>query len=109
MHAVCLDCLEELGETADGSEQWKALSWEESMTFVQSLLEPAAKPPNVAKIEWRRGDVVVFDNLMTQHSVTPTDAYTDDSGVRRLMTRTAYQTMVDVLNDEPAMPMEPTS
>ena len=34
------------------------------------------------------GDVVLFDNLQTQHSVTPTDAYAV-AGRRRLMTRTA--------------------
>jgi alpha-ketoglutarate-dependent taurine dioxygenase len=27
-------------------------------------------------VAWRAGDVVLFDNLSTQHSVTPTDAYT---------------------------------
>jgi hypothetical protein len=25
-------------------------------------------------LDWRPGDVVLFDNLQTQHSVTPTDA-----------------------------------
>ena len=68
------------------------------MDFIETLLRPAAKPPHVAKVDWRPGDVIVFDNLMTQHSVTPTDAYTTVKGVRRLMTRTAYQPELDVLN-----------
>ena len=98
VHAVCLDSLEELDETAEGKELWQALSWEESMDFIETLLRPAAKPPHVAKVDWRPGDVIVFDNLMTQHSVTPTDTYTTVKGVRRLMTRTAYQPELDVLN-----------
>ena len=36
------------------------------------------------------GDVVLWANLETQHSVTPTDAYAV-GGMRRLMTRTAMQ------------------
>ena len=93
VHAVCLDHLEE----ADGEGGWRALSWADSQSFLEELLAPAARPPHVQMIDWRPGDFVIFDNLATQHSVTPTNAYTA-SGHRRLMTRTALQPMVDPLS-----------
>ena len=92
VHAVCLDHLEEW----DGIElEWQPLSWEESQAFIEALLAPAARPPHLRLIEWLPGDVLFFDNLQMQHSVTPTDAYAGGgSFARRLMTRTAYQPKV---------------
>ena len=73
--------------------------------FLEALLAPAARPPNVAVVGWRAGDVLLFDNLATQHSVTPSHRCGDDAGYaaipgeRRLMTRTAMQPTVPVLNN----------
>ena len=91
VHTVCLDHLEEWGR--DG---WVALPWEASQELLEALLAPAASPPHLLSIDWRPGDLVVFDNLQTQHSVTPTDAYTK-KGMRRLMTRTAMPAAAQVL------------
>ena len=88
VHAVCLDHLHESGHGA--------LTWGESMAFVEALLAPAAKPPNMLAVAWEPGDVAVWDNRSTQHSVTPTHRNGADDGYaalkqRRLMTRTAMQ------------------
>eukprot|EP00931_Biecheleriopsis_adriatica_P074309 TRINITY_DN48397_c0_g1_i1.p1 TRINITY_DN48397_c0_g1~~TRINITY_DN48397_c0_g1_i1.p1 ORF type:complete len:423 (+),score=40.13 TRINITY_DN48397_c0_g1_i1:158-1426(+) len=88
VHAVCLDHLEEEGRGA--------LTWEESVSFIENLLAPAARPLHMIAYQWRPGDVVVFDNRCLQHSVTPTHRHGDDIGYvalgqRRLMTRTAMQ------------------
>ncbi len=111
VHAVCLDCLEERiggdeggdgegsgaggeggGSGEDGGSGegggWRPLSWAASQAFLEALLTPAARPPHLQVISWSAGDVVLWDNLRTQHSVTPTDAYAV-AGRRRLMTRTA--------------------
>ena len=94
VHAVCLDRLEE--RVGDASE-WTALEWADSQAFLEQLLAPAARPPHLLHVDWAPGDVVLFDNLQTQHSVTPTDAYATTKGARRLMTRTAMQPAVDML------------
>ena len=112
VHAVCLDFLEELVSAGDGTDgngtnndgtaderaEWQPLSYEASQAFLETLLSEAAAPPHLALVDWKPGDVVVFDNVQTQHSVTPTDAYATVDGMRRLMTRTALQPMVDVLS-----------
>ena len=74
------------------------LSWKESIDFVEQLLAPAARPPHVLAVGWRPGDVCIWDNRTTQHSVTPSHLSTKgDKGYaalpnqRRLMTRTAMQ------------------
>ena len=90
VHAVCLDHLEERQE--DGV--WEALPWEESVAFVEALLLPAAQPSRVEKLDWRRGDWTIWDNIRTQHSVTPQDVHI---GMRRMMTRTAMQPKERVL------------
>jgi len=92
VHTVCLDHLEEL--TGD---KWMPLSWAASQEFVERLLAPAASPPYLQLIDWQAGDVVLWDNLQTQHSVTPTDAYVV-KGQRRLMTRTAMMPAMAVLS-----------
>eukprot|EP00746_Dinoflagellata_sp_MGD_P150604 gnl/MRDRNA2_/MRDRNA2_82437_c0_seq2.p1 gnl/MRDRNA2_/MRDRNA2_82437_c0~~gnl/MRDRNA2_/MRDRNA2_82437_c0_seq2.p1 ORF type:complete len:268 (+),score=36.04 gnl/MRDRNA2_/MRDRNA2_82437_c0_seq2:50-805(+) len=88
VHAICLDHLEEQGRGA--------LSWEESMAFIEQLLAPAARPPHLLAFEWKPGDVVVWDNRCTQHSSTPTHRNGADAGYiilgeRRRMTRTFMQ------------------
>ena len=87
-HGLCLDHLEELGHGP--------LSWTESVAFVEALLGPAARPPHLLAVGWRPGDVAVWDNRTTQHSVTPTHCNGADPGYAalaetRLMTRTAMQ------------------
>lgn len=105
VHAVCLDHLEERADgeladaTGDGEGCWRPLPWADSQALLEELLAPAARPPHLLLVDWRAGDVVLFDNLQTQHSVTPTAAYSV-KGARRLMTRTAMQPAVDVLNPE---------
>lgn len=84
VHAVCLDHLEEQQE--DG--EWKPLEWKEGQNFIEQLLLPAAHPSRVLKLKWRRGDWAIWDNIRTQHSVTPQDVHI---GMRRMMTRTAMQ------------------
>ena len=87
VHSVCLDHLKE----EDGDHRIRrALSWRQSMDFLETLLGPAAAQ-NVIEVDWKPGDMVVFDNLRLMHSVTPTKAYDDTQGQRRLMTRTAMQ------------------
>lgn len=104
VHAVCLDHLEENVEALqpgfeggggggggdDDEGAWMPLSWAESQLIIEELLAPAAAPRHRLRVDWRAGDVVLWDNLATQHSVTPTDAYSRP-GLRRLMTRTAMQ------------------
>ena len=54
-------------------------------------------------LEWQPGDLVLFDNLGTMHSVTPTHGsdgmpgYASVPGERRLMTRTAMQPSTGML------------
>lgn len=102
VHSVCLDRLEELlGEGGEGGEErgeaseWQPWSWSESQAFVEALLAPAAASPT--ELAWTPGDVALWDNLQTQHSVTPSEVYTSDPKQRRLMTRTAMQPLQDVL------------
>ena len=109
VHCVCLDHLEELltdDETmSDGRrvEHRVPLSWADSQAFLEALLAPAARPPHLLVLAWQPGDVVLFDNLSTMHSVTPTHAYGGVKGYaaveceRRLMTRTAMQPGVQML------------
>ena len=87
-HGLCLDHLEERGHGP--------LSRAESVAFVEELLGPAARPPHLLAVGWRPGDVAVWDNRTTQHSVTPTHRNGTDPGYAtlaetRLMTRTAMQ------------------
>ena len=89
--------IEYCGPPRPGSGEWRPIDWEASQALLERLLAPAAKPPHLQVIEWRPGDVVIWANLQTQHSVTPTNAYSIP-GQRRLMTRTAMQPTVDVLN-----------
>jgi hypothetical protein len=62
------------------------LSWEESQSFVETLLAPACRPPQILALQWQAGDMAVFDNLRLQHSVTPSicngndDAYASIPG-----------------------------
>ena len=93
VHSVCLDHLEE--EDHDRGVR-RALSWQQSMDFLEMLLGPAATQ-NVIEVDWKPGDMVVFDNLRLMHSVTPTNAYDDTQGQRRLMTRTAMQPTTKIL------------
>ena len=92
VHSVALHCFEELQE--DG-ETWRPMAFEDSVAFIETLLAPVAVKPLV--IDWRRGDLLFFDNLRCQHSVTPTDAFTVP-GKRRLMIRTSMQPSVNVLD-----------
>lgn len=87
-HGLCLDHLEEAGRGA--------LSWQDSVAFVEALLGRGAKPPHLLPLEWRRGDLVIWDNRTTQHSVTPSHGHGGvvgyaAKGLTRLMTRTAMQ------------------
>ena len=91
VHSVCLDHLEE--EAGDGVH---SLSWTQSMEFIETLLGPAAAQ-NVVEVDWKPGDMVVFDNMRLMHSVTPTGAYDNTRGQRRLMTRTAMQPITKTL------------
>lgn len=76
-----------------------ALSWSESMDFLEELLGPAAQPPHVVALDWRPGDYAFWDNRCTWHIVTGTHAnqetgdpgYAALEGERRLMTRTEMQ------------------
>jgi len=127
VHCVCLDHLEEqevvdetvtadetatvdetvtVDETRSGGrrvERRVPLSWADSQAFLEALLAPAARPPHLVVLAWQPGDVVLFDNLSTMHSVTPTHAYGGAKGYaavegeRRLMTRTAMQPGVQML------------
>jgi len=96
VHCVCLDHLEEAGV---------ALSWADSQAFLETLLAPAARPPHLLAVDWRAGDLVLFDNLATMHSVTPTHdcgdspGYASVEGERRLMTRTAMQPGIRMLSE----------
>lgn len=92
VHSVCLDHMEELRDHV-----WHALSWASSQAFLEMLLAPATTAERILLVDWRPGDVVLFDNLLTQHSVTPTDAYSGDVRQRRRMTRTAMQPTGSVL------------
>ena len=97
-HSVCLDRLEEW----DGrSGAWRPWSWANSQAFLEALLSTAVHPDRLLAIRWAPGDVALWDNLQTQHSVTPTDVYATVAGTRagsrRLMTRTAMQPLRDVL------------
>ena len=83
VHTVCLDHIEERLE----SGEWVSLSWSKSQEFIELLLRPLSEPPNLTIIDWRPGDLLIFDNLMLQHSVSPANAYHGLS--RRVMTRTA--------------------
>ena len=90
VHALCLERLEE--RLSDGTTA--AVPWEEAMDLIEALLAPAARPPHVLALGWRRGDVALFDNRCVQHSVTPTHSNGADPcyaalGETRLLTRTA--------------------
>lgn len=99
VHGLCLDHLvEHTGkDLADqGGTPGTPLSWNESVRFIESLLAPAARPPHLLALGWEPGDVAIWDNRTTQHSVTPTHSNCGDPGYaalgeRRLMTRTAMQ------------------
>ena len=95
VHALCLEYLEEEGE-GGGEEGARALGWAESMELIEALLAPACRPPHILAMDWRPGDVVLFDNRSVQHSVTPTHQNGDELcyaalGEERLLTRTAMQ------------------
>jgi alpha-ketoglutarate-dependent taurine dioxygenase len=79
VHTVCLDHLVEDGKGA--------LSWEESMEFVDSILDPVLDDTIV--INWQPGWLCLWDNRTLLHSVTPTAVYEERWPGRRLMMRTA--------------------
>lgn len=79
VHTVCLDHLVEKGVGA--------LSWDESMAFVDSILDPALADTIV--VNWEPGDLCLWDNRTMLHSVTPTVIYEECKPGRRLMMRTA--------------------
>ena len=83
---TCLDCLEELDERGE----WQALEYEDARLFIERLLSPAAKPPHILVVDWKPGDLVLWNNLSIQHSVTPTDVYAFAPN-RRLIVRTAFE------------------
>ena len=87
-HTVCLDHLEEDISSSRTGECWQTLSWEDSQSFLERLLAPATS--RMVAIDWRAGDLVLWDNLRTLHSVTPTRTYAD-SAEQRVMTRTSMQ------------------
>lgn len=62
-HGLCMDHLVEEGKGP--------LSWEDSIAFVESLLGPVATGRSVLALNWRDGDVALWDNRQTLHSVTP--------------------------------------
>ena len=75
-----------------------ALSWAESMEFLEGLLAPACRPPHVLALDWRPGDYAIWDNRTVIHLVTATrfNKETGEPGYaaleeRRLMTRTEMQ------------------
>lgn len=84
VHTVCLDHIEERLE----SGEWVSLSWSKSQEFIELLLRPLSEPPNLTIIDWRPGDLLIFDNLMLQHSVSPSNTYHHGLS-RRVMARTA--------------------
>ena len=90
VHSVALHRFEE--ERMGGA--WELLSWEDSVAFIEEILAPVAADPLI--VDWRRGDLLFFDNLRCQHTVTATDAFTVP-GQRRLMVRTSMQPSVNVL------------
>ena len=74
----------------------RVLGWSEGMDLIEALLAPAATPPHLLALDWQPGDLILFDNRVLQHSVTPTHACGDSRcyaslGERRLLTRTALQ------------------
>jgi alpha-ketoglutarate-dependent taurine dioxygenase len=79
VHTVCLDHLEEDGVGA--------LSWDESMEFLDSILDPALGDTIV--VNWEPGDLCFWDNRTMLHSVSPTAVYEERWPGRRLMMRTA--------------------
>ena len=91
VHTLCLDHLEERGE--DGG--WRALSWRASMDFLETLLRPPSAA--VCMVDYTAaGDLVLFDNLRTMHSVSPRQAY-ERPRARRVMTRTSLQPKTPLL------------
>eukprot|EP00746_Dinoflagellata_sp_MGD_P036675 gnl/MRDRNA2_/MRDRNA2_188069_c0_seq1.p1 gnl/MRDRNA2_/MRDRNA2_188069_c0~~gnl/MRDRNA2_/MRDRNA2_188069_c0_seq1.p1 ORF type:complete len:370 (+),score=56.27 gnl/MRDRNA2_/MRDRNA2_188069_c0_seq1:70-1110(+) len=67
--AACLDYLEEDGQP---------LTWQDSMQFLEQLLGPAARPPNVYAHTWEPGSMVVWDNRVMHHTGPP---YWEHNGV----------------------------
>ena len=93
VHSLCLDHLE---ETCPISGEWRPLSWRESQAFLEALLRPASQ--KLLAVDWRPGDLCLWDNLRTLHSVTPRDAYELVPKARRVMTRTSMRPAENVLH-----------
>merc|ERR1711988_667750 len=101
VHSVSLEHLEEEADDHDvrsGNAGSSPVSWVDSMRLVQELLKPAQRPENLLVLNWRIGDIVLWDNRCVQHAVTPTHKNGPAGsscyaalGERRLMTRTSMQ------------------
>jgi alpha-ketoglutarate-dependent 2,4-dichlorophenoxyacetate dioxygenase len=70
-----------LASHACGIVGWPA---EEARTLIEQLMAFAVQPRFVYAHQWRRGDVLIWDNLATMHRATPFD----DRKFRRDMRRT---------------------
>ena len=92
-HTLCLDHLEEMCRTTG---EWHALTWQESQAFLEVLLRPASQ--RLLMVDWKQGDLCLWDNLRTLHSVTPRDAYELVPKARRVMTRTSMRPVRNVLH-----------
>ena len=66
------------------------LSWEESMSFLEALMERGTQPEEILVHSWRPGQLCLWDNRSVWHSTTPQHAYTGlpEAEGRRLMART---------------------
>ena len=93
VHSLCLDHLEEVCPI---SGEWTPLSWQESNAFLEALLRPASQ--KLLAVDWRPGDLCLWDNMRTLHSVTPRDAYELVPKARRVMTRTSMRPAENVLH-----------
>lgn len=64
-------------------------SWEKSQATIAEMIAPACRPPHIYCHCWRPGDLVVWDNFCSLHTITPYEgkAGYKTAGGTRLMHR----------------------
>jgi alpha-ketoglutarate-dependent taurine dioxygenase len=65
----------------------QGMEFDEARRFVTELVEFAAQPQFVYRHKWRKDDLLMWDNRVTLHRVTPYDAARE----KRIMHRTSLQ------------------
>jgi alpha-ketoglutarate-dependent taurine dioxygenase len=63
------------------------MAFDEARRFITELTEFAAQPQFVYRHKWRKDDLLMWDNRVTMHQVTPYDA----ARRKRIMHRTSLQ------------------